>query len=146
MLRLEYNQETQQTLETITGLYWRYQRTQYNGTIPQNHKSHERMYATDTPEYIEEGVSCYDNPYQLLDYMRDEFYYFNEDEAEGLEVVIFAGEHTGTYGMDEEDIVTPEETIYVISLYDFWSFCKNANEDLYYLSSCNLKELADGIF
>lgn len=146
MLRLEYNQETQELLEGIKGLYWRYQSTKHNGIIPVDHKSHERMYATDTPEYIEEGVSCYDNPYQLLNYMHDEFFEFTEEEAEGLEVVIFSGEHTCTYGLDEEDIVTPEETIYTVRLYDFWMFCKNANEDLYYLSCKNLRELAEEIF
>lgn len=145
MERLIYNKNTQELLENISGLYWRYQESEFCGLIPQGHKSHERMYS-ENPEYVEAGVSCYDNPYQLLDYMKDEFYSYTEESSNGMDVVIFEGTHTGTYGLDEEDIVEAEEVIYSMSLWDFWQFCKNADEDLYYLSCHNLRELANTIF
>ena len=145
-MRLEYSKETQELLEKISkesNIFWRYQDSRHNGEIPQDHRSHERMYSEE-PEFAEEGVSCYDNPYQSLDYFKDEFISLDENGVEGYDMIVFSGYRLGQ-GMDDEDIAEVEEIIYSMSLFTFLQFCKNADEDLYFLSSCNLKELADSI-
>lgn len=138
MERLIYNEETQKLLEGLTEgnkCYWRYQDKEFGGVIPVGHKSFERVYSGEAPEYIEEGASCYDNPLQLMNYiMGDTFIEKSEQD-----VVLFVGRHMG-YGLDEEDIVMVEEEsdiLYSMDLLDFLKFCSNA--DLYW-NTKNIKE------
>lgn len=140
MERLVYNKNTQKLLEELaenSTCYWRYQDSSHGGVIPVNHISHERMYSGESPDYIEDGCSCYDNPYQLLEYMSNEYL-----EEDNIDIVIFCGEHKG-YGYDEEDIVQvteKEDILYSLNLKDFYEFCKNA--DMYFFGDKNLKEYA----
>ena len=140
MLKLTYNKDTQKLLEELAENnmhYWRYQDSKHGGVIPVGHQSHERMFEGENPENIEEGCSCYDNPYQLFEYTLDEVL-----DEEKTDVVIFCGRHMG-YGIDEEDIVKVEEKsdiLYSLSLKDFYRFCKNA--DIYFFGDKNLKEYA----
>lgn len=141
MERLTYNKETQNLLEDLAvnnKCYWRYQDACFGGVIPVGHESYERVFEGEAPEYIEEGASCYDNPFQLLQYMNDEI--LDEDKTD---VVLFVGDHRG-YGLDEEDIVRVEEesdNLYSMSLGDFYKFCSNA--DIWLLGDKNLKEYYD---
>lgn len=137
MERLVYNEATQKLLEEITEkdqAYWRYQDSCYGGVIPVGHHSNERCFDGEAPEYIEEGASCYDNPYQLLQYMDGE-----GNDLDKTDVVLFVGKHMG-YGLDEEDIVMVEEEsdcMYSLSLRDFYKFALNA--DIYWNNN-NIKE------
>lgn len=130
MERLTYNADTQKLLEEVTEknqAYWRYQDACYGGVIPVGHQSNERIFDGEAPEYIEEGASCYDNPYQLMQYMNNE-----NNDLDNTDVVLFVGRHMG-YGLDEEDIVMVEEEndcMYSLSLRDFYKFCRNA--DMYW--------------
>lgn len=138
MERLTYNEATQKLLEEITEkdqAYWRYQDASFGGIIPVGHLSFERCYDGEAPEYIEEGASCYDNPYQLMQYMNNE-----NNDLDKTDVVLFVGRHMG-YGLDEEDIVMVEEEsdcMYSLSLRDFYKFCSKAN--LYWNGSYNIAE------
>lgn len=138
MERLTYSAETQKLLEEITEkdqAYWRYQDAEFGGIIPVGHISHERCYAGEAPEYIEEGASCYDNPYQLMQYMNDEAL-----NLDSIDVVLFVGRHMG-YGLDDEDIVMVEEEsdcMYSLSLRDFYKFCSKA--DIWWNGSYNIKD------
>ena len=131
MERLNYNQGTQNLLEGLAEgnkCYWRYQSVNHGGTIPVGHISTERMFDGEAPEYIEEGCSCYDNPYQLAEYMSNEML-----DLDKTDVILFVGRHMG-YGLDEEDIVLVEEegnVMYSISLRDFHKYFLNINEDTY---------------
>jgi hypothetical protein len=137
MERLTYSAETQKLLEELTEgnkCYWRYQDAEFGGIIPVGHQSNERCFEGEAPEYIEEGASCYDNPYQLLQYMADE-----GNNLDKTDVVLFVGKHMG-YGLDEEDIVMVEEEsdcMYSLSLRDFYKFALNA--DIYW-NGYNIKE------
>lgn len=141
MERLIYSADTQRLLEELAEgekCYWRYQDAEFNGIIPVGHISHERIFEGEAPEYIEEGASCYDNPYQLFRYMQGEGN--NLDETD---VVLFVGKHMG-YGLDEEDIVVVEEEsdcMYSLSLRDFYKFLFNI-EDMYY-NGYSYTELAE---
>lgn len=143
MERLIYNQNTQKLLEELTEkkiCYWRYQDSCYGGLIPVGHQSFERMYEGEEPEHIEEGCSCYDNPYQLLQYMSDEYI-----DLDKTDVVLFLGRHKG-YGIDEEDIVMVEEEsdiLYSLNVKDFYKFCKNA--DIYW-NGYNIKEYYQRVY
>lgn len=139
MERLVYNETTHIILEEgieKEWFYWRYQDSAYGGIIPVDHQSHERTACgKNDAEHIENGCSCYDNPYQLMEYLSDE----NHD-LDKVDVILFTGEHCG-YGFDEEDIVkvTEEADIfYSISLREFYKFCKEA--DIYFFGDKNLKE------
>lgn len=140
MKRLEYTTEIQNLLEDLAegnSCYWRYQHKHHNGIIPVGHESNERVFEGEAPEFVEEGCSCYDNPYQLLQYVLDDCFIKDED----YDVVLFVGSHMG-YGLDEEDIVMVEEesdVIYSLSLLDFYKFCSNA--DIYWNGNYNVKEL-----
>lgn len=137
MERLVYNEATQRLLEEITEkdqAYWRYQDSCFGGVIPVGHISTERCYG-EAPDNIEEGASCYDNPYQLMQYMNDE-----DNDLDSTDVVLFVGRHMG-YGLDEEDIVMVEEEsdcMYSLSLRDFYKFCENA--DIYWNGCYNIKD------
>lgn len=139
MKRLEYNQETHDLLIELAekeACYWRYQGAHHGGLIPVGHTSHERIFEGEEPEFIEEGVSCYDNPWQLLEYLADE-----SQDLDDTDVVLFVGEHVG-YGLDEEDIVRVTEesdVLYSLSLRDFYKFAINLPEDLYW-NTWNVKE------
>ena len=106
MTRLEYSESTQSLLLEMAEkemCYWRYQGAHHNGLIPVGHESHERIFEGEEPEFVEEGCSCYDNPWQLLEYLANE----NQD-LDKTDVVLFVGKHMG-YGLDEEDIVKVTE-------------------------------------
>jgi hypothetical protein len=140
MERLIYNEATQQLLiELAEGnkCYWRYQDSKFGGLIPIGHKSFERIACDeDDAEYIEYGCSCYDNPWQLVEYMSNE-----NNDLDKTDVVLFVGRHKG-YGLDEEDIVEVEEesdVLYSLSLRDFYKFCANIDEDTYW-NTYNVKE------
>ncbi|CAI3193052.1 hypothetical protein [Clostridium neonatale] len=138
MKRLIYNEDTQALLEELTEgnkCYWRYQGDHHNGIIPVGQQSHERIFEGEAPEYVEEGVSCYDNPLQLFQYMQSDF----AIDMDKTDVVLFIGKHMG-YGLDEEDIVMVEEEsdcMYSLSAKDFYKFLANA--DIYY-NNINIKE------
>lgn len=131
MKRLIYSTETQKLLEDLAvgdKYYWRYQDKEFNGLIPAGHKSNERVYDGESPEFIEDGCSCYDNPFQLLKYMDD----VNILNIKNYDVVLFVGSHKG-YGMDNEDIVMVEDEtdiMYSLSAKDFFKFCVNADIDI----------------
>lgn len=137
MERLIYSEETQNLLEQLTEgnkCYWRYQDSKHNGIIPVGHESHERIYEGEAPEYVEEGCSCYDNPYQLMEYLGNE-----NNDLDKTDVVLFVGRHMG-YGLDEEDIVMvrdEEDVMYSLSLRDFFKFCSKA--DIYW-NTYNIKD------
>lgn len=139
MKRLKYNEDTQDLLLEMAEkdmCYWRYQGAHHGGLIPVGHESHERIFEGEEPEYVEEGCSCYDNPWQLLDYLSNEF-----NNLDKTDVVLFVGKHMG-YGIDEEDIVkTTEESdmLYSLSLRDFYKFVFNIPEDLYW-NTYNVKD------
>ena len=104
--------------------YWRYQGAHHNGMIPVGHQSHERIYETDEPEYTEAGVSCYDNPVFLANYLADE-----DNDLDETDVVLFLGRQIGT-GIDDEDIVevTEEADIqYSLSLRNFIKWTLETN-------------------
>lgn len=132
MKRLTYNKETHNTLLNMAEgeqCYWRYQDAEHGGTIPVGHQSHERIFEGESPEYIEEGCSCYDNPWQLLQYLSDELH-----PVDKVDVVLFLGKHIG-YGLDEEDIVKVREEsdiLYSITLRDFYKFAFNLQDDIYW--------------
>jgi hypothetical protein len=139
MKRLTYCENTQKLLFDLAereACYWRYQDACYNGLIPVGHKSFERIYEGEEPEFIEEGCSCYDNPWQLLEYMSNEY-----NDLDKTDVVLFTGRHMG-YGLDEEDIVIVREendVMYSLSLRDFYKFAINIEKDLYW-NTWNIKE------
>lgn len=138
MKRLKYNEETQILLEELAENelhYWRYQDSKFNGNIPIGHTSHERMFTGESPEHIEEGVSCYNNPLQLFKYTLDEVL-----DEEKTDVIIFCGRNMGTGLYDEDIVKVTEESdlLYVISLKDFYKFCSKA--DMYFFGDENLKE------
>ena len=139
MKRLDYNKDTQNLLLEMAEqemCYWRYQSSSHNGIIPVGHESHERIFEGEEPEFIEEGCSCYDNPWQLLEYLADE-----GQDLDKTDVVLFVGNHMG-YGLDEEDIVKVTEesdVMYSLSLRDFYKFAFNISEDLYW-NTYNAKE------
>lgn len=141
MERLVYSADTQRLLEDLTereACYWRYQDAEFKGIIPVGHQSNERIFEGEAPDYIEEGASCYDNPYQLFRYMQDE-----GNDLDTTDVVLFVGKHMG-YGLDEEDIVMVEEEsdcMYSLSLRDFYKFLFNI-EDMYY-NGYSYTELAE---
>jgi len=115
--------------------YWRYQETEHLGLIPVGHKSIDRTEGI----YEEQGVSCLDNPIQLLQYLSDEYY-----PANTMDVVLFTGSIIGQ-GLDKEDIVeiTEEEQIkYSFPLEIFEQFCLKADKDIY-LHNINLRERAE---
>lgn len=132
MERLKYNEETYNILLNMAEneiCYWKYQSSRYQGLIPVGHKSNERMFAGEQPEHIEEGCSCYDNPWQLVEYMQDESL-----DLDKTDVVLFLGTHVG-YGIDGEDIVRinkEEDILYSLSLRDFYKFIMNIPSDLYW--------------
>lgn len=134
-----YNEEIHQLLEEGTekeSWFWRYQDASYGGLIPINHKSYERTACDEEDaEYLEEGCSCYDNPYQLLDYMSNEML-----DLDKTDVILFVGNYQGK-GLDDEDIVLVEEESdikYSMSLRVFYKFCCNA--DIYLFGDKNIKE------
>lgn len=140
MKRLTYNKETFDLLLEIADKkfhYWRYQDSKHGGKIPVGHQSYERMFEGEEPECIEEGCSCYDNPWQLVDYMSDECL-----DLDKTDVVIFTGQYVG-YGIDDEDIVIIEEEsdiLYSLSLRDFYKFILDVPSDLYW-NTYNVKEV-----
>lgn len=127
MIRLTDKNQIFTTLDDVAKnkkCYWRYQESIFGGTIPVGHRSHERMYEGEEPEYIEDGVSCYDNPYSLFDYMSNEY-----NDPDETDVVLFDGYRVGS-GIDEEDIVevTDESDIlYSLSLRDFLSWTQQTD-------------------
>jgi hypothetical protein len=139
MKRLEYSQETHDLLLEIAeegSCYWRYQGSHHNGLIPVGHKSNERIFEGEEPEFEEEGCSCYDNPWQLLEYLA-----IDGQDLDKTDVVLFVGDHVG-YGIVEEDVVevTEEDAVmYSLSLRDFYKFAFNVPEDLYW-NTYNVKE------
>lgn len=141
MERLTYSVDTQKLLEDLIekeACYWRYQDAEFNGIIPVGHLSNERIFEGEAPDYIEEGASCYDNPYQLFRYMQGE-----GNDLDKTDVVLFVGKHKG-YGLDEEDIVMVEEEsdcMYSLSLRDFYKFLFNI-ENMYY-NGYSYTELAE---
>ena len=142
MERLTTSEETQELLEggaESNKWYWRYQDSKWSGLIPVGHKSFERMGEDVTPNFIEDGVSCYDNPYQLLEYLKDE-----DNNIDTTDIILFVGTHNGI-GKDEEDIVNIDsetDVKYSMSLRDFYEFCKGAR-DYWYNDSYSMAELAE---
>lgn len=122
MKRLNYDAKTNSLLLDITEnnkCYWRYQDSRHGGTIPVGHQSEERIYDGDEPEYIEEGCSCYDNPFQLTEYLMNEY-----QDLDRTDIVLFKGTYMGV-GADNEDIVyvnKEEDILYSLSLRDFYKF------------------------
>lgn len=139
MKRLVYNNEVNDLLLDMAEndkCYWRYQDSKHMGLIPVGHESHERIFEGEEPEYIEEGCSCYDNPWQLTEYTSDEVL-----DLDNTDVVLFVGNHKG-YGIDEEDIVqvtVESDVLYSLSLRDFYKFVLNIEEDFYW-NTYNVKE------
>lgn len=123
MKRLKYSKEMINILNDwakSNGSYWRYQDSEFGGVIPVGHKSHERMYETDEPGNVEEGASCFDNPYQLFDYISNEYL-----DMDTTDVVLFTGNYIGS-GIDDEDIVAVKEEsdiFYSLTLRDFHKYC-----------------------
>lgn len=140
MKRLKYSQETYDLLLNLAEdetCYWRYQDAKHKGIIPVGHNSHERIFEAEEPEYIEGGASCYDNPWQLVSYVRDE-----GQDLDTTDVILFVGDYMGT-GIDGEDIVKVTEesdVLYSLSLRDFYKFTINIPEDLYW-NTYNVKEI-----
>lgn len=125
---------------------WRYQEKKHGGKIPVGHKSHERCVQELEPENVEQGVSCYSNPYQLCGYLLDGEVFdkvtldrYNEE----YEVVLFEGEIIDE-GMDGEDIAEVEENCvkYTMSIRDFFTMLKEDLDWIYRGYDKNLLELS----
>ena len=90
------------------------------------HKSHEWNYDGDEPEHKEVGVSCYNNPWDLWEYLCDRGFY----KPEELDIVIFGGSKVDD-GYDDEDIVEVGEdcVIYSFPATVFDSFLIDSKND-----------------
>ena len=102
MKRLVYGEEMVNILIDVIekdSYYWREQDIKHNGVIPAGHRSHERIVMGNEPEYIEDGVSCCGNIYELLRYMEDE-----GNDLDTTDIVLFGGRWIGE-GLDNEYIV-----------------------------------------
>jgi len=133
MIKLNLNGETIKMLNELVeneNHFWRMQEVKFNGIIPMGHQSHERIYGEE-PEFMENGVSCFDNPFQLINYTLDEL--ISDSDFKEMEIVIFTGKYLND-GLDNEDIVEilDENAVdYTISALDFYKWLMNYEEEFY---------------
>ena len=142
MKRLQYNKEGKKILDDLAlndKCFWRYQESEFGGVIPVEHKSHERVYSGEDPEYIEKGVSCYGDPYRLLDYMLDDYGGYITKQKD-IDIVMFVGNlvDEGLDGEDIVEVVDKNDCWYSIDLQDFLKWCNNTE---YEYEDKSIKEL-----